>query len=143
MVQPSPVFAGAAGHPGEPVHAGEQPVVPSRRLHAAGLRDHAAGAVHALRQRSLVGTSLCSSHAFFTRSFINNGGQRGRPFLSGRRRHTVSRSEKSPPQPVSPSGCSHVSTFRLLWSSCVVGTFRKCPKHVYMKLHPHVCCEPG
>lgn len=74
---------------------------------------------------------------YITRSFINNGGQRGRPFLSGRLRHAVSRSEKSPPQPVSPSGCS---TFRLLWSRCVIGTAvvdsGSAPKHVHMKLHP-------
>lgn len=48
--------AGAAGRPGEPVHAGEQSVVPSGRLHAAGLRDHAARSVHPLRQRRVVRT---------------------------------------------------------------------------------------
>lgn len=46
--------ARAAGRAGEPVHAGEQSVVPGGRLHAAGLRDHAPGSVHPLRQRSLV-----------------------------------------------------------------------------------------
>lgn len=50
------MFTGAAGHPGEPVHTGKQSVVPSWRLHAARLRDYAAGPVHPLRQRSLVGT---------------------------------------------------------------------------------------
>ncbi|KAI3358983.1 hypothetical protein L3Q82_015369, partial [Scortum barcoo] len=48
------VCMGAAGRPGEPVHAGEQSVVPGGRLHAAGLGDHAPGSVHPLRQRSLV-----------------------------------------------------------------------------------------
>lgn len=48
--------AGAAGLPGEPVYAGEQPVVSRWRLHAAGLRDHAAGSFHPLRQRGLVRT---------------------------------------------------------------------------------------
>lgn len=41
VVQPSPLFARAQGHAGEPVHAGKQPVVPCRRLHAAGIRDNA------------------------------------------------------------------------------------------------------
>lgn len=54
VVQPAPVPAGAPPHPGEPVHAGQQPLVPRGGLHAAGLGDHAPGAVHALRQRSLV-----------------------------------------------------------------------------------------
>ncbi|XP_017917966.1 PREDICTED: glutamate receptor ionotropic, kainate 5 isoform X3 [Capra hircus] len=53
VVQPAPVPAGAPPHPGEPVHAGQQPLVPRGGLHAAGLGDHAPGAVHALRQRSL------------------------------------------------------------------------------------------
>lgn len=48
--------AGAEGLPREPVHIGEQPVVSNRRLHAAGLRDHAPGSVHSLRQRRLVRT---------------------------------------------------------------------------------------
>lgn len=79
---------------------------------------------------------------YITRSFINNGGQRGRPFLSGRRRHAVSRSEKSPPQPIR---LQHVSpalvTLCYRYSS---GRVRKCPQTCSYETPPPVCCcKPG
>lgn len=68
VVQPSPMFTWEAGHPGEPVHAGQQSVVPSWRLHAARLRNYAPGPVHPLRQRSLVGTKRVT---FFTAHIVH------------------------------------------------------------------------
>lgn len=58
MVQPLPVLAGPQGSSGEPVHAGEQPLVSYWWFHAAGLRDHAPGPVHTLRQWSLVSVGM-------------------------------------------------------------------------------------
>ncbi|CAM5176737.1 unnamed protein product [Eretmochelys imbricata] len=52
---PPPLPAGAPPCAGEPLHPGQQPLVPHRRLHAAGLRGPSPGPVHALRQRGLVG----------------------------------------------------------------------------------------
>lgn len=60
MVQSSPMPSGASPYPGEPVHAGQQPLVPCGWLHATRLRDHAPGAVHALCQRSLVSPIVLS-----------------------------------------------------------------------------------
>lgn len=60
VVQPTPLPAGAATHLGKPVHVGQQPLVPCGGLHAARLRDHAPGIVHALCQWSLVSARLSS-----------------------------------------------------------------------------------
>ena len=59
VVQPPPVSPGAQGPAGEPVHPWEQLVVPHRRLHAAGLRDHAEGPVYPMCQRGVVSRSCC------------------------------------------------------------------------------------